>query len=474
MGAARIATPFTGARSITLLGKQTRFGVPVDDFSNMIMRQFPGVRNNLDVNANFIESESFTGSDTAPPAILGELNPQGQWENEQLPEDIIHFLLWGMNVQANPRNVDITTLEGAVYAIASDAATPTDTTSQDNSGAGWEPDWPSQVRFAFSNSTVVSTGANIRLVGATATGQTGASSKVETIDISGISGTGNVTSINFFRNLSSYRFEGVTAGNVAVSFIPDSQQVTFELGSLDNGLVAYTSQMRKGLELFAGLDVTSDDMSITMGQNVRVAMNLRASRLLKNVLITDLLGSATELPQAQANLQPSSLNFAKPRGTGLYLGEINSSETSIEDVDFTKPVTTSNVVVSVNNNVEEPTGNTAELSAPQPAPGDRQVAIQVEKAAEMGADEPDWDNIFRTGSYIPIVVRNYNVASNGRLYLVEYRFPRCSFSEAPALPIEGRGAINRTLNFNCTGTADASALTVQIISKHGFSNGNGQ
>ena len=474
----------SGGDSLILLGKNANFGSPIDDFSNMIQRRFPAVRNTLGLSPNFIQSESFLGEDSAPPQILSSVNPSGQWEFEILPEDIVHILRWAMNINTDPTNTPVTNVLGsdsiiaAAAAIVNTAVTPA--TGKD------EPSWPSQVRFTFSGSVTrsSSSGADPRIVviGTTATGQTGGETKVETIRLtadSQVAANSRVSTPSFFRKITSYQLIDVSGGMVAVDFVPDTNEVELELGSTSDGLVTFTSQMRKGLTLFASPNVTLSNMNLTLGANARMALDVQASDIIQNALIDDINTAATAFPSsgdgALSNFPISNLNFARPRGTGVYLGTIGSGDE--DTIDYSKPVTTDNVVIGINNNLEEPSGNTAELSAPQPTVGDagREITLSIEKRYETGDDAYDWLSLFRSSGNVPVAVRNYNFDTTGRQYLIEAVFPYCTFSEAPELPVESRGVINQTLPMTASSTPDGdAAMIARIWSKTGFSNGNGR
>ena len=466
----------SGGDSLILLGKQTAWGTPLTDFTQLVQRRFPAIRNTLDPSATFIQSESFTGEDSAPPQILSALNPQGQLEFEMLSEDVVHLLRWMMNINTDPTNTD-----EANQQIFADAPVPSG--EQDDSGDAFMANYPGRIKFTFSGGNTFSS-ANVQVVGATATGQLGGSPKVENIAVSADQA---YTTTSFYRS-AKFTITGVSGGNVQVQFEPDTKKTVLTLGSTSDGLVAFTSQMRKGMSLFAAQNVTVGNGTITLGANARISLDVLASEIIANALINDVNVAATEFPSngdaALSNFPISNLNFARPRGTGVYLGTVGGyditsydASTNTDGIRYDKPVTTDNVVIGISNNFDEPSGNTAELSAPQPTVGDagREITLTIEKRYETGDDAYDWQDIFRNSGNVPVAVRNYNFDSVGRQYLIEALFANCTFSEAPGIPVESRGGINQTLNMTASAPPDGSAaMIVNIWSKTGFSNGNGQ
>lgn len=477
MGASsRAVNPGVGGDSLILLALQERWGVPVRTFDapsgdneGFVQRRFIFTRNTLDPVGQFEQSESNLGDGTAPPSILARVVPEGQWEEELLPEDIVHFLRFGLNVIVDPSN---TTL-GTQAIAAADAANHSYSPDTNSVVAA---QWPSIVRATFSGTTA-GANASINFVGVGAKGATEVASAIETINIPAGADPDPIDSTLFFKRLTSVTTTGLTTpGTLQLDYIPDTEMVSMTPGSLSAGLVSYTSQMRKGNTPISAFDVVCGNTTITMGTNVRVLQDVRASRVLYNRLILD---DSVEVKEWDDDTTPpgapdlnnfgyANLNFARAWGTAVAMGTVDSED--LDTVDLNKIFTTNNVVLGINNNLEDSPGNTGNPSAGQPVVGaaGRQITLQIDKQYETGTDAYDWQSIFTSSASVPIVVRSYNFDGKGRQYLVEFRMASARLSAEPSVPVEDRGAIPQTLNF------ESNTVTVNIWSKNGFSNGSGE
>lgn len=480
---ARSVTPQSGGDSLILLGRQTAWGTPVRTFdapgsnkAGFIQRRFVFTRNTLDVAGEFEQSDSVLGDGNAPPQILSRIVPSGQYEEELLPEDIVHFVAWSLNVTEEPTNTEV-----AAKTIGATTASATGHTYEPAANARVAPTtsgrfpWPQRVRVTLSGSAMAGAGAQAVFTGVTNVGATERGAGTETINIPSGSVT-NIDSALFFNPLTSVEITGLTAaGTGAISYIGgDTNMVSLTPGSLSGGLVAFTAQMRKGTTPVSAFDVVSTNATITMGNNVRLLQDVRASRVLnKRLILSDSVEverwDEENTPDGAPDFDYPNLNFARAWGTAVTFGEVDSSDIKTAEANDTKIVTTNNVVLGVNNNLEDSPGNTGNPSAGQPIVGDagRQITLQIDKSYETGDDSYDWQSIFRSSSTVPIIVRSYNFDGKGRQYLVEYRLANAKLSEAPAIPVEGRGTITQTLNF------ESPTIEVNIWSATGFSNGAG-
>jgi len=503
----RNVRPASGGDSKLWLALQTRWGVPVTTFAGFIQRNFPFIELGLDLDGNFIQSESTFGDGTAPPDTLAGLTPSGPARTEVLPEDIVHFLRWIMNIQTDPVNAAVTTFKeltdqeereqtrhekiigGTTEILASQAI--------GTSPFVWAPGegsvdadagtfrWPAQVAIELDTDNSAAAGAMAIVRGTRATGRSSNEFGEFTRAISDgdLDSTLTIQS-DFFRTVSEIRVEGVTGGNIQIDTETSSQQVgrmedmsgtpTFvpgmELGSLSAGLVAMTIQAAKGSTPVVAQNATVGNATLTMGQNVNLALDLQASNVINNVLATDITARAEVIPTTiSEGFRYVNQNFARGFGTAVNFGDVGGT---IEGVDLSKVVTTDNVVLGINNNLEEPTGNTGDPTAGQPLIGDagRQITLQIDKSFEVGADSYDWQSIFRNSSGLPIIVNLFIPSSDGRIVRIVFRLPNCTLSESPRVTSQGRGTINQTLNFNCSSTDTDPAITAYIVSEFGFSN----
>ena len=475
--AVRNVRPASGGDSILLLALQPRWGVPITDFTEFIQRRFPHTRNTTDVDAEFIQSDSTIGGGVAPPSILSRLTPDGQIEGEILPEDIVHYLRWAMNIQEDPKNSPFAEKVIAAAAAVSGYATGMDVSV--------DPDWPSKVKITFGGSATMSDGSDITIVGTGRRGVTATEPVRETIELTAgaIADGTEYTSVFTYEDVTSITIPGITgtSATIAADYVQDSNRVPLALGSLSDGLVAMTGQMGKGPTPVVAQNMVVSNATITMGQNVRILLDIIASTVLNNRLAGNLdeetdsfetTGSdpvsATSPGNVLANFPYSNLNFARNWGTAVTMGQVGAKEVTSDD--DAKLFTTNNVVVGINNNLTESTGNTGNPQSGQPIVGDagRQITVQVEKQYETGADAYDWQSIFRSSATLPIRVRSFNFDSTGRTYLVQFDLGGCKLSASPRIATEGRGGIPQTLDF------EATTLSVRVVSEHGFSNGSGQ
>ena len=445
----------SGGDSIVLLAKQPRWGSPVDDFTKFVQRRFVFTSNNIEPNPQFVQSDSTLGDGTAPPQILESVPAAGPLETELLPEDIVHLWAGAMNIQEDPTNTAKTSPATATDVLDTAAA------------------WPSRIEVTLTGSAIPTGGASVTFAGTTKTGATSTSSGRETISVA--TGATTVTSTLFFTSDVTVTLNDFTTdGTPTYKYIPDTNDVSLNLGSLSGGLVAYTGQLRVGLTPVVVHNMNFNNTTLTMGNNVRLNIAIVASAMFNNRFANDIGTQATlwndmTTTPALTDFPYINLNFARAQLTAVAMGDVNGK---LESVKEDKPFETDNVVVGINNNLGESQRNTGNPSAGRPTVGDagRQITLQIDKPYETGTDAYDWYDILNKEATVPIVVRSYIFNSQGRQYLIEHRMPACKLSGPPNRNIQGRGEIPISLQFDCSSQSGTPAIATTISSQYGFTN----
>ena len=291
---------------------------------------------------------------------------------------------------------------------------------------------------------------------------------------------------NFYYGTPRIRVESATAGNVkvpTVSVKPATKATTFNLNTSGLQFPGWTGQMLNASTPFAAFDIIPNGFSVNISDTARLLMNVIASWVIENRVI-DNMGTITR--QIGARLDSPAfarerLNFFQAWGQALAIGSVDEELSSLltkVNADTAEITATTDLTLAATHNYVDPGGNTGSAFQGQPITDEGSVGNQVNLNATLfhetdasGQAVVDWSSLFFSRSVVPIVVRLYNWASNGRQYIIEFQIPRFQLTDVSGLPIEGRGQTPRTITGKALPTVAATApdqLKLRVFSENGF------
>ena len=496
----------------------------------LINRRFPFVRNTLDPTGETTESESITGSNAAVPDIISKRSGGGEWEFEVLPEDAIHLLFGWFNTTPLPTNTAIhsradsgaiAATKISVAAVQGTGNNRVQTVTVDNSGntPPIADIWPGKLNIKFPSSSALNGPGKIQIFGEQRRSRSNNfnASVIESLTATAadLKDTEGVDVQKFYRKINKIVLSGFsafaqTSEKPTLTFKADTKRADLTLNPLNDLFAGWTTQMTKASTPFIGYDVVPNSFRlIVTGGSMRLILTLIASYVQEGRVLLKPLEIAYKLPtfdrpetgkteladyetsadsqtdqnKVLANYPYKNLNVYPANGTAVALGEPGQTlaelATAVEANTATiVPITT--LEMQGTHNYDEPDGFTGDPvgGAPVTAEGKtRTVTVTATIVHETDpAYEPDnatafWQDRYFEGQEIPIIVRNYNWAPEGRQNLIETRFPNCRLTQVPNLPIEGEGQANRTLAFGAypTSTGIPDEIEMRFYSQGGFS-----
>ena len=192
--------------------------------------------------------------------------------------------------------------------------------------------------------------------------------------------------------------------------------------------------------------------------------------------------SQNDQKEVLANYPFKNLNFYPSNGTAVALGEPGQSladlVTAVEN-NTANIVPITNIEIQGSHNYADPGGFTGDPIGGEPTTAEGETrtvnvsATIVHETDQSYSDDNEtvfWQDRYFEGQEIPIIIRNYNWAPEGRQNLIETRLANCKLTEVPNLPVEGQGQANRTLAFEAspTGTGTPDEIEMHVYSQGGF------
>lgn len=500
-----------GSLSKMALARQKVFGEHVTTFdapsgsgasrtAGFIQRLFPFTRNTLIPDAEIVPSESIIGLDAEAEDQIGIQNAAGDWEFELLPESIIHLLLGWFNPDSPPTNTavpdktiaaaDITNTSGVVTVAA---AVNERMTGADASKFAFN--YPGQLEITLPSGTTGTIEGKLEGYrrGSRPTSHRKRFYETEKITFSGT--TAKLTKNHYF-GISKLTLPSSVTDKPTIVVKPDTQYCDLTLNTTGLQFPGWTGQMRDGISPVAGFDIVPNGFAINISNNARLLMNVIASWVINNRIIDNMDTASYSLPTSGniSDFTREKLNFFQAWGQALAIGDVdeaigvglNDDGTALSGLlqkvenDTAEIIATTDLSLAGTHNYVDPEGNTGSAFQDQPIVDANAVGNQVnlnttifdetDDAAENNTTI-DWEQRFFSRSVMPIVMRMYNWASDGRQYIIEARIPRFQLTTIPGKPIEGRGQLNRTLAGKALPSENATSpdqISIRIYSEHGF------
>lgn len=491
----------------------------------LIPRRFPFVRNTLDPTAETTESESIVGGNAAAQDIIASRSGGGEWEFEVLPEDVIHLLLGWFNPATLPTNEDIVSRTGAGVIPAGKitnaaAASGRQTITIDNSGNAppLADIWPGKLKIKFPGSGALDGPGQVTIFGEQRRSRSNNfnSQVTETLSATAeqLEASDGITTSKFYRKIDKLVLSGFSAfaettEKPTLTFLADTQKAALTLHPLSALFAGWSSQMVKAGTVFIGYDIVPNSFRLSVTPSgMRLVLTLIASFVQEGRVLLQPLEVAYKLPKYDrpetgktelaayettadsqnnqkeviANYPFKNTNFYPSNGTAVALGEPGQSladlVTAVE-ANTATIVPINDIEINGTHNYADPGGFTGDPVGGEPTTAEgqtREVSVSATIVHETDQDYSDdnktvfWQDRYFEGQEIPIIVRNYNWAPDGRQNLIESRFPNCKLTEVPGLPIEGQGQANRRLAFGAspTGTGSSNEIEMHVYSQGGF------
>lgn len=490
----------------------------------LIPRRFPFVRNTLDPTAETAESESIVGGNAAAESIIINRNGGGEWEFEVLPEDIIHLLLGWFNPDTLPTNADIASRASAGVIppgkiTVATAVSSKQTITIDNSG-GSPPianTWPGKLKVKFNASDLAGSG-QVQIFGEQRRSRSNNYNSQVTEKIAAtavqLEGDEGITAEKFYRKVDKIVLSGFSgfpsiSERPVLTFLADTKHAILKINSQNSLFEGWSSQMVKAGMPFIAYDIVPNSfrLSVSAG-SMRLVLTLIASYVQEGRVLIKPLEVAYKLPkfdrpytgrmeladyettetsqtdqkEVLENYPFKNLNAYPSNGTAVALGEPGQTLTDLVtavQADTADIVAITDIEIAGTHNYGDPGGFTGDPVGGEPTTADgetREVSVsativhETDQAYNDDNETVFWQDRYFEGQKIPIIVRNYNWAPDGRQTMIETRFANCKLTEVPGLPIEGAGQANRTLAFEAssTGTGTPNEIEMHFYSEGGF------
>ena len=493
----------------------------------LIPRRFPFVRNTLDPTAETTESESIVGGNAPTQDIIASRSGGGEWEFEVLPEDVIHLLFGWFNPETLPTNEEIVSRAGAgvipagkVTVAAAATAEKRQTITIDNKGNAppIADTWPGKLKLKFPSGGALDGAGHVTIFGEQRRSRSNNfnSQVTETLPATAaqLEGSDGITTGKFYRRidrvvLSGFSAFATTSEKPTLTFLADTQKAALTLHPRSALFAGWSSQMVKASTVFIGYDIVPNSFRFSVTRTgMRLVLTLIASYVQEGRVLIQPLEVAYKLPtfdrpetgktelaayettaesqndqkEVLANYPFKNTNFYPSNGTAVALGEPGQSledlQAAVEDNTATiVPIT--NIEINGTHNYADPGGFTGDPVGGEPTTAEgqtREVSVSATIVHETDQDYSDanktvfWQDRYFEGQEIPIIIRNYNWAPDGRQNLIETRMPKCKLTTVPNLSVEGQGEANRTLAFGAspTGTGSPNEIEMHFYSQGGF------
>lgn len=491
----------------------------------LLRRRLPFIRNTLDPTSDTTASESIPGGNATASDIITGRGAAGEWEFEVLPEDAIHLLIGWFNPGTLPTNEAIAsrTGEGVIPAgkiTVAAAAGGRQTITVDNTGNSppIADTWPGKLKIKFPDSGALDGSGQITIYGEQRRSRSNKFNasvrEVISASASDLEGTDGVTVPKFYRRIDKLVLSGFSAfaatdEKPVLTFLADTKKASLTLHPLSALFAGWSGQFEKAGTVFIGYDIVPNSFRLRVSSgSMRLVLTLIASYMQEGRVLLQPLEVAYKLPkydrpatgetelaayEKTANSQTDqkevlenypykNLNFYPSNGTAVALGKPGQTLAELEAavVANTAPIVPiTNLEIQGTHNYGDPTGHTGDPVGGEPTTAEGQTREVTVSATILHETDPVysddnetvfWQDRYFEGQKIPIIVRNYNWAPDGRQNLIETKMPNCKLSEVPGLPIDGQGETSRILAFqaNPTGTGSPDEIQMDFYSEGGF------
>lgn len=468
-----------GTISKIALARQKVFGEHIATFAapsssdpdrtpGFAQRIFPFVRNTLVPAAEIVPSESIIGIDAEPEDQIGQQSGAGDWEFEFLPESILH-LLYGW---FNPTTV-----------TESDVADQTLGNFDVSGGIATTPDvitTPGQLQIQMPSGT---TGMNEVTIEGSRRGSRPSAhrNRFYATEKLTLNAEAPQTTRYFYYGLTRLVMPSAITDDPIVTVKPNTKVTEFNLNTTGLQFPGWTGQMLNASTPLAGFDIIPNGFSVNISDTARLLMNVIASWVVENRVIDNMGTITRQIGTKLDAFARERLNFFQAWGQALAIGAVDEALADLltkVEADTAEITATTDLTLAGTHNYVDPGGNTGAAFQGQPITDEGSVGNQVNLNAtlfhetdESGQAVVDWSSLFFNRSVVPIVVRMYNWASNGRQYIIEFQIPRFQLTDVSGLPIEGRGQTPRTITGKALPTVAATApdqLKLRVFSENGF------
>ena len=406
------------------------------------------------------------GSDTpnTPSRIGGDV----YWEGEQTPELIPYITIAQFNPDPTPTSAAVAsstiTASGTIAADTELITEAVKTANNDTPDAsGTDPAFPGKVVLTLGSA--ITGGGTMTVEGYLQTQADQEDREFETEEIA-FSATDTKVSTKFkYAQVKSVKVS--KAGTGGLTFEPEKFKTVVQINMSSAQSPGISMQAYNAGVPVAVFGYISNLLEWRFQDEIRMAMTGTASYIRPYRLVSDTEEIAYAAPTtgdfALTNFPEPELNYMPGWGRALTLG------------DNTEPVTLDGLTVSINHNYEQPTGSTGRRSAGQPRVGGdgvRQVTFEIDKPFESGtSSDADvaalqrWHDFAIKNQTFKLRMRNYNLLSDGDMFVVQLDMPRCQLTEYPGLDIGGTGEVSQRIAGKCVksdGATRPDEITVTV------------
>ena len=417
----------------------------------MFRNKLPFTRFTLDGDGDQAQSESIVGGGADTLNTPGLIGASGLMEAEILPQEIIQFMTGLLNPDSPPTSTKVPAFDGGSNEIRAAAAYTLGAELIDSSIEQAEkhtPAWPAKVKATIVGSGLGGT-PKMSLTGFRKVGRPDDEkfpvTKVVTPTASQITGTQiTIESDTFFTLLSHANITGITGTitSVQLEFDTGTYRTDVSLNTRNLLFEGWSLQGSKGGMPIVALDVTPASGEININQNIRILLNMLASQVINNRLLTDINAEVLKFDPTTApdNFPVVALDFFPAWGGAFFF-----------DMD-PEPTAFTNLTLGINQNLVPSQGYTGSRKRGEPIVDDnavRQVALNWTGYFESGDHANDkfhrWQEYYRDNYTAPVFLNLFNYLSNGKQFRILFEGAQFQLTEFPTLAIESRGQIPEQL-----------------------------
>ena len=451
--------------------KITEFDAPSGDGSSrtagMTQKRFPFSEFNINEIADAIDSNLITGFGSRAAQVFGRYSAGGRIVTGIIPEDIIHFMMGILNLDTRP--------DGTLMANLNSKDTPDDTLipAGHSVGSNYTPgndgenkinasSPPSRLKFEFS---AVPTAGTVTIKGFRKIGRADVDRFpiTETATPRAIS----FTSKNYFQEITSITFDGITPGNatVVVTWGSNTWQHEAKFSTAASEFPGWTVQGSDGGQPFVAEDITPVRMDLSIGTGgVTNTMEVVGTRKDELRTIATAENEVYVFPESELKEHfPLGSTRQQPVwGSSFLYGDTIVKATGIE--------------IGINLNLgPDDAFDGSRFITDITSQGNREIDFNPTIRFISGTQASDtfarWQNIYRNDERTKLVFRGYNYYGNGARELIEIECPSSQLI-TNEINTTGAGPIDRRLAFigQPTGT-ETSEVIVRVQTQSEFTEG---
>ena len=436
----------------------------------MFQNKLPFTRFTLDGDGDQAQSESIVGGGADTLNTPGLIGASGLMEAEILPQEIIQFMTGLLNPDCPPISekvhaftVGLTAASNEVradgaYTLEQELITPALKTAKKNT-----PEWPAKLKATLSGFTGTGT---MEIVGFRKVGRPNDEKfpvkKTIAIDTSD---SLIVEADIFWTEVTSAKISGLTSSGtpandkVKLEFDTGTYRTDVSLNTRNLLFEGWTLQGSKGGMPIIGLDVTPASGEININQNIRILLNMLASQVINNRLLTDINAEVLKFDPTTApdNFPVVALDFFPAWGGAFFF-----------DMDI-EPTAFTNLTLGINQNLVPSQGYTGSRKRGEPIVDDnavRQVGLNWTGYFESGDEANDkfhrWQEYYRDNDTAPVYLNLFNYLSNGKQFRILFEGAQFQLTEFPTLAIESRGQIPEQLTGKIVPAVGSSTDEIKV------------